>query len=121
MTGFSRADRVGGLIQQLLSEMLLKSISDPRLQMATITQVRVTRDLRIARIYFASAGGKAKAEDVSHGFRSAAGYIKRQIGPQLGLWYMPELEFFYDESFDHGARIDQLLKSIASKDHGPDH
>jgi ribosome-binding factor A len=34
---------------------------------------------------------------------------------------MPELDFFYDESFDHGARIDQLLKSISSSDHGPDH
>jgi ribosome-binding factor A len=121
MSGFSRADRVGGLIQQLLSEMLLKSISDPRLQMITITRVRVTKDLRIARIYFASAGGNVSVGDVSQGFRSAAGFIKRQIAPQLGLRYMPELEFFYDESFDHGARIDQLLKSIASKNHGSDH
>jgi ribosome-binding factor A len=121
MTNYARADRVGGLIQQILSDLLRRDISDPRLQMVTITQVKVTKDLRLARIYFAAAGGKTVAEDAAQGFRSAAGFIKRCLGPQLGLRYMPELEFFYDESFDHGARIDQLLKSIASRTDGPDH
>jgi ribosome-binding factor A len=121
MTNFSRADRVGGLIQQMLSEMLRKDISDPRLQMATVTEVKVTKDLRRARIFFSSAGGKDASEQTAQGFRSATGFIKRHLGPRLGLRYMPELEFFYDESFDHGARIDQLLKSISSSDHGPDH
>lgn len=120
MTGFSRADRVGGLIQQLLAELLQKDISDPRLQRATITEVKVTKDLRRARIFFTSTGGRELSEQITQGFRSAAGFIKRHLGPRLGLRYMPELEFFYDESFDHGARIDQLLKSISSNDHGPD-
>ncbi len=120
MTGFSRADRVGGLIQQMLSELLQRDISDPRLQMATITAVKVTKDLRRARIFFASAGGREASEQTAQGFRSAAGFIKRHLGPRLGLRYMPELEFFYDDSFDHGARIDQLLKSISPSDHGPD-
>jgi ribosome-binding factor A len=120
MTNFSRAERVGGLIQQLLAELLQKDISDPRLQMATITEVKVTKDLRRARIYFTSAGSQELSDQAVQGFRSAAGYIKRHLGPRLGLRYMPELEFFYDESFDHGARIDRLLKSISTSDHGPD-
>ena len=120
MTGYARADRVGGLIQQILSDLLRREISDPRVQMATITQVKVTKDLRMARIYFTAGGGKAGAEDVTQGFRSAAGFIKRRLGPQLGLRYMPELEYFYDESFDHGARIDQLLKSITTSTDEPD-
>ncbi len=120
MTSFSRADRVGGLIQQLLSELLRKGISDPRLQMATITEVKVSKDLRRAQIFFTSSGGKDLSEQTAQGFRSAAGFIKRHLGPRLGLRYMPELEFFYDESFDYGARIDQLLKSISSNGHGPD-
>jgi ribosome-binding factor A len=120
MTSYARADRVGGLIQQILSDLLRRDISDPRVQMVTITQVKVTKDLRLARIYFAAAGGKAGAADAVQGFRSAAGFIKRRLGPQLGLRYMPELEFFYDESFDHGARIDQLLKSIATRTDEPD-
>jgi ribosome-binding factor A len=121
MTGYSRAERVGGLIQQILADLLRRDINDPRLQMATITRVTVAKDLRLARIYFATSGGKAGSADIAQGFRSAAGFIKRRLGPQLGLRYMPELEFFYDESFDHGARIDQLLKSIAAGSDGPDH
>ena len=78
------------------------------------------KDLRRARIFFASAGGREASEQTAQGFRSAAGFIKRHLGPRLGLRYMPELEFFYDDSFDHGARIDQLLKSISPSDHGPD-
>lgn len=120
MTGFSRADRVAGLIQQILSELLRRDISDPRLQMVTITDVTLTKDLRRARIYFASAGGKDLSEQTAQGFHSAAGFIKRQLGPQLGLRYMPELEFFYDDALDHGARIDQLLKSIPPGENGPD-
>jgi ribosome-binding factor A len=119
MTGYSRAERVGGLIQETLSELLHRDISDPRLRMATITHVKVTNDLRCARIYFA-AGGKEGAADAAHGFRSAAGFIKRCLGPQLGLRYMPELEFVYDESFDTGARIDRLLKSITERGNEPD-
>jgi ribosome-binding factor A len=121
MTGYARADRVGGLIQQILSDLLRRDISDPRLQMTTITQVKVTKDLRLARIYFATGGGKTGAADAIQGFRSAAGFIKRRLAPQLGLRYMPALEFFYDESFDHGARIDRLLKTIATRTDGPDH
>jgi ribosome-binding factor A len=121
MSGVSRAQRVAGLIQELVSNLLHRDISDPRLQMVTITQVRVTKDLRIARIYFASAGGKGSAEETAQGFESAAGFIKRRLGPVLGLRYVPELEFYYDESFDQGARVDQLLKSIASNSHEPNH
>ena len=50
MTAYSRADRVGGLIQETLSEILFKHVKDPRLKMATITHVKMTRDLKIARV-----------------------------------------------------------------------
>ena len=119
MTSLARSERVGGLIQQLLSELLRRDISDPRLTLTTITGVKVTKDLRLARVYFTTAGGKSTSDAAGEGFASAAGFIKRRLAGQLGLRYMPALEFFYDASFDHGAHIDQLLKSIP-KDHGPD-
>ena len=58
MNTFSRAERVGGLIQQTVSEILHRQIKDPRLEMATITHVKMTRDLKIARIYFVVPGGE---------------------------------------------------------------
>ncbi len=120
MTSFSRADRVSGLIQETLSDLLNKSIHDPRLQMITITKVKMSADLRLARIYFAIYGDDKKSEDAAKGFESARGFIKRILAPKLGLRYMPDLKFFYDDSLDYGSHIDQLLEKIKT-DNGPDH
>ena len=117
---FSRADRVGGLIQKILSDIMQKDIHDPRLKMTTITGVKMSRDLKFANIYFISAGGKQSSRAAAEGFQSAMGYIKRNLAGQLKLRYMPELRFFYDESFDYGSRIDELLKSVTTND-GSDH
>ena len=120
MTSFSRADRVGGLIQETLADLLNKSIHDPRLQRATITSVKMSADLKLARVYFAIYGDDKKSEDAAKGFESARGFIKRILAPKLGLRYMPDLKFFYDDSFDYGSHIDQLLEKIKTDD-GPDH
>jgi len=117
MKPFSRSERVGGQIQRFLSDLLLKNVSDPRLEGATITGVKMTRDLRIAKIYFTTTGGKAKSRETHEGFKSAVGYVKRNLGHRLGLRYMPALQFYYDESFDYGANIDKLLQST-KKQHG---
>ncbi len=112
MSTYSRAERVGGLIQQTVSEILLRHVKDPRLKTATITHVKMTRDLKIARIYFVVPGGHQAAEAATEGFNSAAGYVKRALSSRLDLRYMPTLEFYYDDSFDYGSNIEKLLKSI---------
>jgi ribosome-binding factor A len=112
---YSRAERVSGLIQQALSDILLKGVKDPRLEMATITHVKMTKDLRIARIYFSAPGGPEKIEAAQLGFNSALGFVKASLARRLGLRYMPALEFYYDESFDYGAHIENLLDSIRTK------
>jgi ribosome-binding factor A len=115
MIPFSRADRVGGLIQEVLSNLLKKDIHDPRLKMATITNVRMSRDLKLARIYFSIYGDNSKAEAAAKGFESARGFIKRSLARKLSLRYMPDLTFFYDESFDYGSHIDELLKRVLTE------
>ena len=120
MIPFSRADRVSGLIQEVLSDLLKKNIRDPRLEMATITGVKMSRDLKLARIYFAIYGDSEKSEAAVRGFESARGFIKRSLARRLGLRYMPDLKFFYDESFEYGSHIDLLLDKI-STENGPDH
>ncbi len=111
MKPFSRSDRVGGQIQRALSDLLQKNVSDPRLEGATITGVKMTRDLRIAKIYFTTTGGKEKSRETEEGFKSAVGYVKRNLGRMLGLRYMPSFQFYYDESFDYAANIDRLIQS----------
>ncbi len=123
MTTFSRADRVSQLIQRELSDILQKEIKDPRLKMATITGVKLSKDLKNAKIYFSNTGTGRKLEEVLQGFQSAHGHIKRTLAGRLELRYMPEIRFHYDESFDYGERIDRLLKSIsdtANADNGAD-
>jgi ribosome-binding factor A len=119
MKPFARSDRVGGQIQKVLSEILLKKVKDPRLENASITDVKMSRDLRIARIYFVTSGNKKNIEEALEGFKSALGYVKRTVARQLGLRYMPDLKFFYDESFDYGSHIDNVLKALKA-DNGPD-
>lgn len=80
--------------------------------MATITVVRMSRDLRTARIYFTTSGGRSSSKEAVEGFNSARGYVKRTLAQQLGLRYMPELKFIYDASFEYGSHIDKVLKSI---------
>lgn len=118
MKPFARSDRVGGQIQKILSEILLKKVKDPRLKNASITDVKLSRDLRIARIYFVISGNKKNVEEALEGFKSAIGYVKRTVARQMGLRYMPDLKFFYDESFDYGSHIDNVLKALKA-DNGP--
>jgi ribosome-binding factor A len=120
MKPFARSDRVGGQIQKILSEILLKKVKDPRLKNASITDVKLSRDLRIARIYFVTSGNKKNIEEALEGFKSATGYVKRTVARQLGLRYMPDLKFFYDESFDYGSHIDNVLKALKA-DNEPNH
>ncbi len=116
MKPYSRSDRVGGLIQQVLAELLLTEISDPRLAHATITGVKVSRDLRIAKIYFASGNKEGASEAAMEGFDRARGYVKRELAQRLGLRYMPDLRFYYDDAIDRGARMEKLLKMVKEND-----
>lgn len=116
MKYFSRSDRVSGQIQKNLSELLKKNIKDPRLEMVTITSVKMSQDLRIARVYFISSRDKISRKEAAQGFKSALGYIKRVLAAKLGLRYMPDLKFFYDESFDYGSHIDNVFKLIKADD-----
>ncbi|MGD8740960.1 MAG: 30S ribosome-binding factor RbfA [Desulfobacterales bacterium] len=111
MIPFARSDRVSGLIQQVLSEILKRDIGDPRLKMATVTEVEVSRDLKLARIYFTTSGDKQKKDAAIKGFNSARGFIKRILAQEIDLKYMPDIKFFYDDSLEYGTHIDELIKS----------
>ncbi len=116
MKPFSRADRVGGQVQRALSELLHKRIRDPRLKGATISEVKMSPDLKLAKIYYTLPASDSAKDDALSGFNSASGFVKRTLARELGLRYMPDLKFYYDDSFDYGAKIDNLLKSLNKED-----
>jgi ribosome-binding factor A len=120
MIPFSRADRVSGQIQKILAGILSKQVADPRLKMTIITAVEMSPDLKLARIYYATSGRAQEVAAATKAMNKARGFLKRSLARQLDLRYMPELKFYYDESFEYGSHIEQLLKTVMSEN-GPDH
>jgi ribosome-binding factor A len=116
MKPYSRSDRVGGLIHKVLAELLHKEIGDPRLANTTITAVKMSRDLRIAKIYYATEKGGEKQQAALDGFERAKGFVKRELAQRLGLRYMPDLKFFYDDAIDRGERIEKLIQMVVKDD-----
>ncbi len=116
MKSFPRADRVAAQIHKVLSEVLAKKIKDPRLDTAVVTGVKMSRDIKTAIVYYTVSGQKGAKEGAAKGFQEARGYIKRTLAGRLGLRYMPDIKFFYDESIEYGAHIENLIRSIHSSE-----
>jgi len=109
---FKRADRVADLIRQELSGILRREAHDPRIANITVTDVKLTDDLRSARIYFVELGRDRQSEGVERGLARAKGFLRRELGRRLQLRYVLDLSFFYDPSFESGATIPRLLREI---------
>jgi ribosome-binding factor A len=110
MSESHRSERVAEMVMRELGAMLTRELRDPRLRGVTITEVRMTDDLRQCRVFFSHIEGSVKSAAALAGFRSAAGFIRREIGKVLGLRYTPELEFEFDPGLERAARIDAILK-----------
>lgn len=116
MKPYTRGDRVAGLIQEVLSGLLKKAIHDPRLQTAVITGVKMTPDLKLAKIYFVVSDRVSTREEAIAGFQKATAFIKYSLAREINLRYMPDLKFYYDESIDYGFHIESILKKIEKAD-----
>ena len=107
---YKRSDRVGDLLLELISQLLTREVSDPRIGPVTLTGAEVTKDLRHARIYFSLLGNREKKTEVLAGLKSATGFIRAKISKELKLRFVPTIEFVYDETQDRAQRIEELLK-----------
>lgn len=109
---FARADRVSGLIHEALSTLLQKSIHDPRLESVSITGIKISPDLKLAKVYFVISDHISTKEDALDGFKKAKGFIKYSLAQKLKLRYMPDLQFYYDDSIDYGFHMNSVLKKL---------
>ncbi|MEA3471769.1 MAG: 30S ribosome-binding factor RbfA [Thermodesulfobacteriota bacterium] len=110
--GFKRADRVSDLVKAEITDILLRQVRDPRVQNVTITDVKMSDDLRQAKIYFVPMGSDSVTDEVKEGLKRATGFLKRELGKRLQLRYVPDVTFIFDTSFDYGDRIERLLVEI---------
>lgn len=107
------SNRIGRINEEIQKELsaLLRTLKDPRLQggLVTIVHVDTTSDLRYAKV-FVSALDKSQEKDVLKGLKSAAGYLRRELGRSIQLRYTPELQFIADDSIQQGAHILEMLR-----------
>ncbi len=108
----NRIGRINDEIRRELSE-LLRTVKDPRVSQAmlTITHVDTTADLRYARVYI-TAMDRTGEKALMQGLKSAAGYLRRELGHRMQLRYTPELQFMADDSIAHGAHILDVLSHV---------
>ena len=117
MKEFNRADRVGAQMQRELALLLRDEAKDPRLSEVTIQEVRVTRDLSHAKVYF-TVLDKDEAPWFTEILGHAAGFLRRRLGQIMKLRTIPELHFVYDKSIEEGQRLSALIEKAVAGDHG---
>lgn len=111
----NRINRINEDIQRELAD-LLRTVKDPRVQgLISITRVDTTTDLRYCRVYV-SALDQSDIKEVVKGLKSAAGYLRRELGRVLTLRYTPELQFMADDSIERGVRMVSMIDRILEED-----
>jgi ribosome-binding factor A len=119
MPAGSRPSRVGDQLRAELSDLLAREVHDPGIGFLTITHVKVSPDLQLARVYYTTLGTADARRDSGRALERAAPFLRRQLGSRLRLKRVPQLEFFFDESIERGDRIEQILQDLqATRDAG---
>ena len=111
----SRPARIGDQLRAELSDLIGRQVHDPGIGFLTITHVKVTPDLQIARVYYTTLGDAKARRESARALERATPFLRRQIGGRLRLKRVPQLEFFFDESIARGDRIEQLLHEIGAQ------
>jgi ribosome-binding factor A len=107
-----RSEKVADLIQQEISEMLIKTVKDPRIGFVTITRVEVSEDYRLAKVYFSVAGTQEERERSMKGLNSARGYVRKELGRRIRLRNTPEIVFKFDPSIEYAIHIGEVLRHL---------
>ncbi|CAG1004452.1 Ribosome-binding factor A [Anaerolineae bacterium] len=109
-----KQDRVSGRIRTILSELLLREVSDPRLHGITITEVELDPELQYAQVYVNALGDEDREADVMKGLEHATGFLRREVGKRVRLRKTPELIFHWDITLERSERINKLIASLDS-------
>lgn len=107
-----RLKKVSESYRQAVAEILLYEISDPDLEGVSITIVRLTPDLRLARIYFDALEGKVRELQVIDAFNRHKGAIKKNLATKVNLRFMPDLQFFYDETRELSENVEGIFRQL---------
>lgn len=112
-----RTEKVQKLAREILAEQI-QSLKDPRIGFATIVAVRISADLRHARVFVSVLGSEDQQKDTMKGLRSATPHLRTELGRQMRMKYLPELTFELDHGVEDAERIELLLRQIHEQEDG---
>lgn len=107
----NRDKKVAEEIRREVSQILHFEMSDPRVMGASVTTVRMTPDLKLARVYFALPGAEERASEAEAALKKSAAYVRRLLAGRILMKYLPQIEFFYDETLE----LENKMKAIFSQ------
>jgi ribosome-binding factor A len=112
---FARAERIGAEMRRLLAVLVHDELKDPRVGMVTIQDVRVTRDLAHAKVFYTCLD-EARVAETGRVLRHSAGFLRRRLAQLMKVRTVPELEFAYDRSVAEGNRLSALIDRAVAED-----
>ena len=112
MPEYKRSRRVSELLREEISRIVTQQLKDPLIGIVTVTSVKLTDDLKLARVYVSILGDEKNRQDSLRGLERATKFIRSEMGRKANLKYVPDLEFYYDETIDYAHKIELLLKKI---------
>ena len=110
-----RKERINERIKELLGELILSRIKDPRIGLVSITSVKVAPDLSTAKVYFTVMGDEETRKETREGLKSAKSFLRKTIGRDLKIRQAPDLRFVYDDSLDRAMRIEEAIGRIRNE------
>ena len=112
-----RIERVNTLLRREISDLIQHTLRDPRLgEFVAVTEVDTSPDLQLARVYVSSMGGQEEEKKVLSALSAAAVFLRTELAKKVRLRRMPELNFYWDNSIEHGDRILRLLDQISEEE-----
>ncbi|MDZ7289102.1 MAG: 30S ribosome-binding factor RbfA [candidate division KSB1 bacterium] len=109
---YKRAARVAELLREVISEIITTQLKDPAVGRVTITRVKLSDDLKNARVYFSMLGNEQQRRSTIEGLKRATGFVRAATARKISLRHAPDLQFFYDDTLDYVENIENLLRKI---------
>ncbi len=117
MSTHARTERVGQEVQAAIAEVLARGLlRDPRIGFITVTGVKMSPDLRVAKVFYSMIGDPEQRQETQAGLEAAKGFVRREVTARVKLRISPEIYFSWDQSLTEGDKIDRLLKEVKAKE-----
>lgn len=107
-----RPDRIAASIREVVSDLIMRRLKDPRIGFASVVRVSVNKDLSQAKVYISVLGNEEEKEKTMKGLKSAQGLIRAEVSKALGIRHAPEIQFVLDDSIEYSIHISKLLSEI---------